>query len=251
VYYLADELLEVAMGRRQVVAEMDDEIIAQADLVIAASKEVYESRRPKAQRIALVPNGVDFAHYAAAVNRNDMPLELSRLPRPVIGFSGAIDHRLDIELLESLAQAYSGGSIVLLGQLRRRLADVQRYPNMHYLGFKPLADLPAYLASFDVGLIPYRLTPYTRALSPLKLLEYMAVGIPVVSTPIPACNSVPHILIAQSREDMVQAVAKALEENCDTLRRARQLYASQHNWDRRVKEIVQLLRDLDRTASPA
>jgi glycosyltransferase involved in cell wall biosynthesis len=246
IYYVADELRQVPYGRGSVASQMDSELVRQVNLVIATSSPIYQRRRDLAQYIHLMPNGIDFQHFGGdGVATREIPADLKSIPRPIVGFSGAIDRRFDFPLLRLLAERHRQCSFVLNGPVRVSLKPLQDLDNVHYLGTKSIADLPAYIAAYDVCLIPYKLNEYTLALSPLKLWEYLALGKPVVSTPIPACVDYKELIyIAASHEEFSKALAAALKEDSPDQRQARIELAKRNTWESRVEQVGTILADL-------
>ncbi len=235
IYHVADELAAIPWARRSVVNDMEAEILRRGDLVITSSQPVYDARKDRAKRIILVPNGVDYALFSQVTS---VPPDLVGISRPIIGFSGAIDRRFDIPLMQELVERYQRCSFVLMGPLHINLGSLIDSPNVHYLGMKPVHQVPSYLANFDVCLIPYLINEYTRALSPLKLLEYLALGKPTVSTPIPGCLQYEGLVyIGESREAFVDLVGQALEECDPDLELERRRCASRSTWENRVRII--------------
>lgn len=128
---------------------------------------------------------MDRAHFAAARGVLPDPEDQAHLARPRLGYYGVIDERMDLDLVAALADARPEWSVVMFGPVVKiDEADLPRRPNLHYLGGKSYAELPAYLSSWDVALMPFAINEATRFISPTKTPEYLAAGRPVVSTPV-------------------------------------------------------------------
>ena len=246
VYHIADDFTYMPLGRRSVVDELERRILTRADLVIASSQQTYDARKHLTKNIYLIPNGVDYEHFSRVLySTNPVPQDLADLPRPIIGFSGCMDHRLDVNLLAKLAKRFSNGSIVLVGPKYTGVGELEHLSNVHYLGMKTIEALPSYLAAFDVCLIPYKITDYTKALSPLKLLEYFSLGKPVVTTPIPSCIIYSDILyVGEDHESFFVQVDSALAENDAQLRELRMKVANENTWDNRVLFILEKIAEI-------
>ncbi len=162
--------------------ERERDLLARAGLIFAGGRSLYEKRRDAGTRVKLYPSGVEFAHFAGARERAPHPL-LSALDGPVFGYIGVIDERIDLEIVRALAardcHTVYVGPIVKLDP-----ALLPRAPNVHFTGQVPYATLPAFLAGFDVALLPFARNAATANISPTKTPEYLAAGVPVVSTPI-------------------------------------------------------------------
>jgi glycosyltransferase involved in cell wall biosynthesis len=226
-----------------------------ADAVVVTSPNLYERIRPWSKKVHLMPNVGDVELFSRAMLR-ETPVagDLAVLSRPVLGFIGAVDdHKLDLELIERLADHFPSCSIVLIGSIRRieqKRALPQR-ANVHYLGPRRQADLPCYVKGMDVCLIPYQLNDYTRSISPLKLYEYLAAGKPVVSTALPGIMSQAGVVhLAQTREEFIRLVGEVFHTDTPDNSSARTSLAAAHSWNARISEIEQLLTRLLESRRP-
>lgn len=164
-------------------------LMAEADLVFTGGPSLYRARLGRHPYLYLFPSSVDADHFAQARPTADAPLpepaDQAGLRRPRLGFYGVIDERMDLVLLAALADAHPDWEIVLVGPVVKiDPAQLPRRPNLHYLGARTYAELPAYLAGWDVCLLPFARNAATRYISPTKTLEYMAAERLIVSTPI-------------------------------------------------------------------
>src|SRR5262249_8820380 len=133
-------------------------------------------------------SGVEPEHFAAALNpETEVPAEIAGLPRPILGYYGVIDERLDYALLREVAERRPGWSIVMVGprSIKVERSALPRLPNLHYTGQQPYRRLPGFLKGLDVCLMPFAMNAATRSISPTKTLEYMAAHKPIISTPVP------------------------------------------------------------------
>ena len=142
-----------------------------------------------------------------------MPRDVVHLPHPIIGYFGVIDERIDYDLIARVAESFPHGSVVMIGPLAKvERSMLPSSDNIHWLGQRSYADLPAYLKSFDVCLMPFALNDATQYINPTKTLEYMAAGKPIVSTAVPDVvhNFTPVVEVAASSADFVAAIQRAL-----------------------------------------
>jgi teichuronic acid biosynthesis glycosyltransferase TuaH len=242
-------MLGVGAGR---LAEGERRLGAEADLVVAANPEVAATWRRRGRDVALVPYGCDAAAFAA-VDRAPIPLDVD-LPRPIAGFVGHVGERIDLRLLEAVAAR--GRSLLLVGPRHprfeaARLATLLARPNVRWVGARPFESLPAYLGVMDAGLVPYTRSGFNVASFPLKTLEYLAAGLPVVATDLPAHRwlDTELIAIADGPEAFAHAVDAALAEPRDGGRAAlRRAFAGRHSWSVRA---VAFARALGHPAAPA
>ncbi len=184
VYDCMDEL-SLFRGAPVEMVERERDLIALADVVFTGGSSLYEAKRERSDNVHCFPSSVDSAHFRQARTPRLDPADQARIPHLRLGFAGVIDERMDIELLRKLALARPDWHLVLIGPIVKINPDqLPQLPNIHYLGAKPYAELPSYMAGWDIALLPFALNESTRYISPTKTPEYLAAGLPVVSTPI-------------------------------------------------------------------
>jgi teichuronic acid biosynthesis glycosyltransferase TuaH len=220
--------------------------LAGADLVIAISPVLAEKWAQQRPDVVMIPNGCDADHYAD-VDRTRVAPGV-RLPGPVAGFVGHMSERIDLAMLEAVAD--SGVSVLLVGprQPTFEIAKLDRFlarPNVQWVGPKPFQELPSYMRAIDVGLTPYVQSDFNRASFPLKTLEYLAAGRVAVGSDLPAHRWIdsPHVRIAGTPAEFATATCAALGEprrSRDVA--ARQTLAARHSWAARSADICELLR---------
>jgi teichuronic acid biosynthesis glycosyltransferase TuaH len=219
--------------------------LRKADLVVAVSEVLAERWRRAGAVTHTVPNGVEAEMYARC---DDAPVPADvELPRPLAGFIGHLSHRIDVTLLESVADA--GVSLLLVGARQRTLDSPQLErlldrPDVQWVGAKPFEELPSYLGCMDVGLTPYRETDFNRASFPLKTLEYLAGGRPVVTTDLPVNAMLDADLITVASDPVsfaaaVRRIAHAPASESDAARR--RAFAAAHTWNARASEMAALI----------
>jgi len=182
---------------------------------------------------------VDLAHFATALDGGlEIPAELRALPRPVIGFFGLLADWVDLDLVRDIAKRRPDWSFALVGKQATGTEALRGLPNVHLLGQKPYALLPAYCRGFDVGIIPFRKSDLTLRANPLKLREYLAAGLPVVSTSLPEVARYGGLVhLAEGTDGFTQAIARALGERSPASDRARAAAMEAESWEARVAEI--------------
>jgi glycosyltransferase involved in cell wall biosynthesis len=184
VYDCMDELSAFANAPAGMLKN-EQLLFQNADLVFTGGPSLFEAKRSKHEQVHLFPSSVDVAHFSQALAIHEDPADQKPIPRPRIGYAGVIDERMDLELIEYLADRRPDWQIVLVGPVVK--IDPDRLPrgaNIHYPGMKAYDELPAYLSGWDVALLPFARNDATRFISPTKTSEYLAAGLPVVSTPI-------------------------------------------------------------------
>jgi teichuronic acid biosynthesis glycosyltransferase TuaH len=219
--------------------------IRKADKVVAISDVLAELWRDRDTPTYTIPNGVEAEMYADS-DAAPLPDDVD-LPRPIAGFIGHLSHRIDLALLEAVAD--SGVSLLLVGPKQHSFAFDQveallARPNVQWVGAKPFEALPGYLRCMDVGLTPYRNDDFNRASYPLKTLEYLAGGRPVVSTDLPVNDLLDRELLttAGTPAEFAEAVQRVLKDpgGPDEAARRRE-FAGRHSWTARGRLFAQLL----------
>ena len=216
---------------------------ARADLVIASSPVLEERMRTLSSRVLYAPNVADTELFATALDAGPVDPQLSALPEPRIVFVGAIAaKKLDLELLGALAEARSEWTFALVGPVGLGDPDTDvsalaARPNVHLLGARAQTALPDVLRGAAVGLIPYRTSRLTRSIFPMKVYEYLAAGLPVVATGLPALAGVDGVDLVDGAQDAVAAVERALRDDSPERRRARSEAVSDRSWAARLAEI--------------
>jgi glycosyltransferase involved in cell wall biosynthesis len=185
IYDCMDEL-SAFKGAPQQLVEFEQRLFERADLVFTGGQSLYEAKRHRHANIHAFPSSIDAAHFHKARTRSGtVPADQKRIPEPRLGFFGVIDERMDVELVGQIAMLRPDWQFVMLGPIVKiDPAILPKRSNIHWLGGKSYDELPEYLAGWQVGLMPFALNESTRFISPTKTPEFLAAGLPVVSTAI-------------------------------------------------------------------
>lgn len=248
IYHCVDEFsaFEDTNGRH--IAELEAELLRKADLCITSAERLRANKARLNPNTVLVRHGVDYEHFVRACDpATPIPDEVASLPRPVIGFFGLIAHWVDLEAIAACARAYPQGSVVVLGKVAPDVdpSPLEALANVRLLGRRPYQDLPGYCRAFDVALMPFKINELTLNANPLKVREYLAAGLPVVSSDIPEVAALGLCKIAGSSADFPAKVAECLAEGPGP-RRERAERITHESWQARVDEIRQCLGELIR-----
>jgi UDP-galactopyranose mutase len=185
VYDCMDQLSHFKDAPREIVL-LERELLKRVDVLFTGGHSLFEEKRALHPRAFAFPSSVDVEHFSQA-RRDDLeePADQAGIPHPRIGYLGVIDERLDIDLLLGVAESHPEWQLVLAGPVVKiDPATLPHLPNVHYLGMKSYAELPAYLAGWDVAMLPFARNEATRFISPTKTPEYLAAGRRTVSTSI-------------------------------------------------------------------
>ncbi len=262
VYDCMDEL-SAFKGASPTLKNNEAQLFRRADLVFTGGQSLYEAKRDCHPNIYAFPSSVDVAHFAQARNVSQEPTDQAKIPHPRLGFYGVIDERMDLELLAGIAAARPDWHLVIIGPVVKiDSAMLPQGENIHYLGSKDYQELPAYLAGWDVAMLPFARNESTRFISPTKTPEYLAAGKPVVSTSIRDVVR-PYgqenlVEIADNVSEFVAAVEKLLQEDLTASgwRSRVDAFLEQISWDRSWAAMMQLIesslatREPDKTPSP-
>lgn len=234
VYDCMDELSKFRGAPPQILGR-ERKLLQKADLVFTGGRKLFEAKSRLHSNCHCYGCGVDNEHFGRARLANTaLPAEVAELSGPVLGYFGVVDERLDYELLAMLADANRDWSVVLVGPVTKvERASLPRRANLHWLGQRPYAELPAYCKRFDLCLMPFALNEATEFINPTKALEYMAAGREIISTAVPDVvrNFGEIARIGRSREEFIAHCRAALEKpGSEALERGLRL-AGANSWD--------------------
>ena len=201
IHAASDAEQNLPPGRR--AADYHEKLLAEADLVIVSSRPLLRRVQAKRPDALLVPNGVELAHFRA-------PRRAQLHDPPVIGFHGALAEWFDLDLLTEVARSRPEYRFELIGPASVDLRPLTQLPNVRHRGPVPYSEIPGHVVEFDVGILPFKLNAMTHAVRPLKALEYLAVGAPVVATPLDELRDWPGVLLAETPADFAAQLDAAL-----------------------------------------
>ncbi|MEW6523732.1 MAG: methyltransferase domain-containing protein [Bacillota bacterium] len=222
-------------------------MLERAHVVFCSSQKLYQDYRDRHDHVYLCPNGADYEHFAGS--NSPPPPELAHLPRPIIGYHGALAPWLDWELITDMVRQRPGWSFVMVGPpYAMRPEQLPQAPNLVYTGEKEYAELPAYVRSFDAGVMPFGLDDMTLAVDPIKMYEYLAAGCCVVSTPLPQAARCPVVQVAEDAAGFIAAIENGLG---DAARKASaRSWAESNSWITRARLVQAVLETfLDESAA--
>ena len=243
VYYCVDEFSAFPGYDRKSICELDREMCERADIVLASSRGLYESKKPYNPRTHYGPHGVLHSHFARAV-ASDFPEaeDLCDIPRPRVGYYGLVHEWQDLSLMAELARRRPEWSFVFVGKVQTDVESYAARNNMHFLGQRPHESLPHYSRGFDVAVIPHKVNNLTRNMNPIKLREYLAAGLPVVSSPLPEVEAyAPHVRTASTCDEWERNLDEAIHDRSVEADRERCKRVAEESWSARVREIEGLV----------
>jgi glycosyltransferase involved in cell wall biosynthesis len=184
VYDNMDEL-SAFRGASPRLISLERELFRRAHLVFTGGQTLYEAKCDRHHNVQSVPSSIDAHHFVCARSGVNDPPDHAGIPRPRLGYFGVIDERVDMQLIAEIADLRADWHFVMIGPIVKIDAtSLPQRPNVHWLGRKAYDELPAYLGSWDIGIMPFAINEATRFISPTKTPEFLAAGLPVVSTPV-------------------------------------------------------------------
>lgn len=246
VYDCMDELSAFKFAP-PALQQMEKELLAKADVVFTGGYSIYNAKRNSHPNIHPFPSSIDKAHFSKARSIKNDPADQEHIPHPRLGFFGVIDERFDIALIAQSAQLRPEWQFILIGPVVKIDAGVlPKLPNIHYMGGKSYEELPAYLAGWDIALIPFADNESTKFISPTKTPEYLAGGKPVISTPIADVidpygkNNLVHIV--SNAEELVRAATFELSaDNKSQWLQDVDEFLKDNSWDNTFQQMVSLM----------
>ena len=205
IYDNMDEL-SAFRGASPSLLGLEVELLGRAEIVFTGGASLYETKRHRHDNVHCFPSSIDVGHFGRARKGPPEPVDLAEVPRPRLGFFGVVDERFDVDLLTLVAGLRPDWHFVMIGPVVKiDPALLPRGANIHWLGPKLYDELPEYLAHWDLGLMPFALNDSTRFISPTKTPEFLAAGLPVVSTPVR------DVVDAYGKEGLVEIASTAAD----------------------------------------
>lgn len=225
---------------------LENEMIRQSHITLTTSRQLYKSKAKISQNAFYLPNAADTGLFKKALTENyPKPIEVASYEKPIIGYTGHIDNRIDYDLLKQIATAHSDKILLLVGPIANKIIekDLRNFENIILSGKKSIEVLPQYLQHFDCAIIPFKKNTLTSGIYPLKINEYLAAGKPVIATDfsedIMGFSEVAYI--ARNNEKFVKYIQQSLEENHEKMIQKRIMIAEKNNWRARIIDFWEIV----------
>jgi glycosyltransferase involved in cell wall biosynthesis len=254
VYSITDDHASYkgSRNRESSMRKWEQRLIEKVDVVFATAENLVELKRKHNPNCFYAPHGVDAELFANSMSAETLPTEqLGSCQKPIVGFIGLLNCRIDVQLIQACAAKRPDWNFVLIGPQEPEF-DSRLFassPNVIVLGRCDRLDVPRYLKQFDVGFIPYIVDEHTRYLHPLKVLEYLAAGLPVVSTNLPAIKQYGgQVAVGKSVDETIHQLSAAMNQDGEKSKAMRQRFAMNQTWSCRLQSMNQHILDaMERT----
>ncbi|GAB4005187.1 glycosyltransferase family 1 protein [Spirosoma migulaei] len=250
LYDCMDEL-SAFLGASPQLIEQEQRLLNRADVVFTGGYSLYEAKQKRHLNVHAFPSCIDYDHFSQARKSAghiglDDPHDQAAIQGPRIGYSGVIDERLDLALLDNLAKQQPDWQFILLGPIVKiDPATLPKGSNLHFLGMKAYTELPAYFSNWQVAMMPFAINEATRYISPTKTPEYLAAGLPVVSTPIRdvvrTYGGWDRVVIADSVSAFQRGISLALQQPLGNDELALDQFLRKQSWDRTWQHMYRIL----------
>jgi uncharacterized SAM-binding protein YcdF (DUF218 family) len=248
VYYCADDFAATSPGARR-VAQSEAALFRQADLVFVTSERLREKAQRSNANVHSFPAGVEYAKFERVRQSGDgLPRDLARLKRPIAGYVGALHMWMDQALLGEAAEALPDVTFALVGPPQVSMSRIDGLPNVALLGARDHDEVPAYVKGFDVALVPYLRSDFTDSVYPVKLNEYLAMGVPIVATALPEVERFNErhgdvLIVARTTSEFVSGIRRALGGSTPDQVERRVEVARANSWSQRLDEMSALIEE--------
>jgi glycosyltransferase involved in cell wall biosynthesis len=247
VYYCLDRLPESSPGALEVV-HSERKLLAEADLVMVTSNDLFKKAAELTSRVELLSSGVNIEKFERALqSREEEHKTFPALSEPIIGYIGSLRSATDLALLECIADLAPDLQFLLAGPRFVNVTSLASRPNVMLLGAIPYEDVSAYMVRFDVGILPYVINQFTAGIMPVKLKEYLAAALPVVATPLPEVRRFAEqhqglVRFASDPVEFVGTLRAALTDNASEVKAQRASVARQYDWNHQMARMNDLIK---------
>ena len=248
IYDCMDELSLFKGAPAQLITQ-EKFLMAEAHIVFTGGKSLFDSKKNCHSNVHCFASSVDRSHFEKAMGDIEIPEDIKYIQKPVVGYFGVIDERINLELLRETARLLPDVGFAMIGPLAKiGEEDLPIEKNIYYLGMKDYKQLPNYLKAFDIAMMPFALNDATKFISPTKTLEYMVANLPIVSTKIADVVELygEAVSVASSAEEFVRACERALNETPgERANKARIMrdIVSANSWEATAEHMHRLIAD--------
>jgi glycosyltransferase involved in cell wall biosynthesis len=240
IYNRSDKHSEFGETDQTYIRDLEEQLLRGADRVLYVSRALMEQESAyTAGRARFLDHGVDLDRFRLGLPES---ADLADIGRPRLGFFGGFDdYVIDFDLLERLAKSIPEAEVILIGDATCSMDRLTSQPNVTWLGYRPYEQIPSLGAGFDVALMPWQQNGWIEACNPIKLKEYLALGLPVVSTDFPEVRHYDHVVrVAHDHDSFVDLVRETMRDGGPGTPESRHAVVSGSSWERRAQELIEL-----------
>jgi len=248
IYEVFDEITKSPLDKiHKTTARIEPKTLNEANIIFTISDSVASVRSHYKNKVVVIGNGINYEYFDNKENLKDPPHDICFIKKPIICLSGVIRNWIDFKLLESLILSNSDLSFVLIGKVEKNVSKkvktlISEFSNVHHLGYKSQSELAKYYSYIDVGIIPYLQTDFIKSSRPIKLFEFLASGVPVVSVPVDvhSITEIPGVIyIAYDIDEFQKKIRKAINDKSTNFIKLRKEIAKQNSWEKINNKIIE------------
>jgi glycosyltransferase involved in cell wall biosynthesis len=244
IYYCPDRFSAFPFVQKKIVESMEKKIVEAADLVIGTSKSLVNYLETYNKPVIYLPHGVDYEHFAKALNYCQCPPQLLNIKGKIVLYFGRVDEWFDTAAVKNLAERNKTVNIVILGDIATDVSLIKKLSNVHFLGFIAYQRLPNFLHYADCCILPFQLNELVENVNPLKVYEYLAAGCPVVASPLPELlNHSEYVSVYHNADEFERLILIELEKGKGSRRSVISNSVRNQSWEEKAKEIERLIED--------
>lgn len=242
IYYCVDDFTVMPGVNKKLIGKLEAELTEQSDIILYTARALKDkfSNHPNCHYL---PHGVDYDHFTDLKPSR----ELDNIKKPIIGFFGMLSEWVDINLIKEVAQSKPEWSFLFIGNTDIDLSPYRGIDNLIFHGPVPYKELPSVAKQFDIGMIPFQVNQLTKAVNPLKFLEYACLGLPVISTELPELRQYDeHVTFISDKGSFIQAVDELLAGDGDDKQKSRIKLAFDNSWLSRSRRVLEIISNFSR-----
>lgn len=242
IYYCVDDFTVMPGVNKNLIAKLEKELTEQSDIILYTARALKEKFSGH-EHTYYLPHGVDYDHFTDLKSSR----KLADLKKPVIGFFGMLSEWVDLPLVKEVARSKPEWSFVFIGNSDIDLTPYRGIDNLIFWGPVPYQELPSVAQEFDIGMIPFKVNQLTKAVNPLKFLEYASLGLPVISTELPELRQYEnHVSFISDKDSFITAVENILGGNSDDQKKRQLKLGFENSWLGRSQQIIEIINNHSR-----
>tara|TARA_Y100000591_G_C21853096_1_gene712980 strand:- start:1696 stop:2874 length:1179 start_codon:yes stop_codon:yes gene_type:complete len=245
IYHCSDDYTVISAFPES-FKNIEKKLIKSCDLVVTTADELLKSKSRHAKDIISIPNGANISHFSKVQN-NELLIkdEIAGFKKPIVGYVGSIFQWLDLEWIAFAAHKLSNYNFIFIGPITIDISSLENFDNIHFIGPRDYEEIPSYIKAFDVAVIPFVIDEVTLKASPIKFYEYLASGIPIVSTKLPDLEGFKDLVyLAENKEEYVEFLNSAIQNDNVELQKKRMDVSLRFSWENRFDTLNEKIKDI-------